>query len=191
MNENLMVGILGDRKSGKSFTWNALFNKREVKTGKNLRRLYLTELEYVNVFLINGSAELRKKSVAQIITVDKPRIILCSLQYVKDVTKTINYFDRNNYFQYLHWLNPGYNDVHDSALFYHLGIINKIMEKEGSMVGVRNAKLDVEHRVEELRHFIYGWAKGHDLVIVDKWRERRKTAVGSMHMPLHVKPSDM
>ncbi len=177
MNENLLVGILGDRKSGKSYTWNAMFNKREVKTGKNLRRLYLNEFEYVNVFLINGSAEIRKKNVAQIITVDKPRIILCSLQYVKGVTKTINYFEKNNFFLYLHWLNPGYNDEHDSPLFFHLGIINKIMAKERSMVGVRNAKLDVSIRVKEICDFIYGWAKGNDLLIVDEWRKRKKKAI--------------
>lgn len=179
MNENLLIGILGSRKSGKSFTWNTLFNKREVKTGKNLRRLYLNETEYVNVFLVNGSAEIRKKSVSQIITVDKPRIILCSLQYVKNVSKSINYFEKNNYFLYLHWLNPGYNDEHDSPMFFHLGIINKIMAKEGSMIGIRNAKLGVDDRVKEIRDFIYGWAKGQDLLVVDEWKRRKQSAVVS------------
>lgn len=172
MDENLLVGILGSRKSGKSYTWNNLFNKREVKTGKNLRRLYLNDTEYVNVFLINRAAELRHKSISQIITVEKPRIILCSLQYVKEVRKTINYFERNNYFLYLHWLNPGFNDEHDSPLFYNYGIINNIMEKEKSMVGVRNGKLDVSNRAIELKNFIYGWAKGQDLIVQDKWKQR-------------------
>ena len=173
MNENLLVGLLGGRKSGKSYTWNALFNKPEVKTGKNLRRLYLNDYEYVNVFLINRSAELRKKSIAQIITVDKPRIILCSLQYIKPVSKTINYLDKNNYFLFLHWLNPGFNDEHDKPLFYNYGIINSIMEKEGSMIGVRNAKLGVEHRVQEIKDFLYGWAKGRGLLLVNERRKRK------------------
>ena len=176
MNENLLVGILGSRKSGKSVTWNTLFNKREVKTGKNLRRLYLNEVEYVNVFLINGSAEIRKKSVAQIITADKPRIILCSLQYVKSVSKTINYFEKNKYFLYLHWLNPGFNDEHDSPMFFHLGIINKIMEKQSSMIGVRNAKVGLDDRVKEIKDFIYGWAKGNDLLLLDEWKLKKKAA---------------
>lgn len=172
MNENLLVGLLGGRKSGKSYTWNALFNKQEVKTGKNLRRLYLNDFEYVNVFLINRSAELRKKTISQIITVDKPRIILCSLQYVKAVTKTINYFERHNYFLYLHWLNPGYHDEHDKPLFYNYGIINNIMEKEGTMIGVRNAKLGVDARVGEIKDFLYGWAKGRELLFVNERRKR-------------------
>jgi hypothetical protein len=173
MNQNLLVGLLGGSKSGKSFTWNTLFDKPEVKTGKNLRRLYLNDYEYVNVFLINRSAELRKKSISQIITVDKPRILLCSLQYVKAVVKTINYFERNNYFLYLHWLNPGYHDEHDKPLFYNFGIINNLMEKEGSMIGVRNAKLGVEDRVEEIKNFIYGWAKGNGLLGVNELRKKR------------------
>ena len=52
--DKLLVSVIGKRNSGKSSTWNSLFN-RTVKTGIKLKRLYLNETEYVNVFLVSGS----------------------------------------------------------------------------------------------------------------------------------------
>ena len=62
MSENLLISVLGNRNSGKSYTWNTLF-KQTVRTGTELRRLYLTDNEYVEVFLVSGSAEERKEYV--------------------------------------------------------------------------------------------------------------------------------
>lgn len=166
MDSNLVIGLLGKNKSGRSYTWKALF-KREVKTGKNLRKLYLTENEYVEVFLINGSAEERRISIEKIIKVENPRIILCSLQYTKGVLKTINYFLKQKYFLNIYWLNPGYSDEHDSPMFYNLGIINRILSMN-SIVGVRNARSGVERRVQEIKDNIYGWAKYRNLLRSNK-----------------------
>jgi septin family protein len=57
--DRLFVGILGNRNSGKSTTWNTLFNST-VRTGKNSRTLALYGGECVEVFLISGSPEERQ-----------------------------------------------------------------------------------------------------------------------------------
>ena len=44
MNDKLIIGILGPKSSGKTYTWNSLFG-RTVKTGKNLRKLFLNDKE--------------------------------------------------------------------------------------------------------------------------------------------------
>ena len=77
MEDNLVVSVLGNRNSGKSYTWNKLFG-REVRTGKKLKRLYFNENEYVLVFLISGSPEERHKYVGDLITAKQPEIVLCS-----------------------------------------------------------------------------------------------------------------
>lgn len=59
MRNNLLVGVLGHRNSGKSRTWNVLFGST-VKTGTLMRHLFLTETEYVEVFLVSGSPEERE-----------------------------------------------------------------------------------------------------------------------------------
>jgi len=60
MKNNLVIVIMGNRKSGKSTTWNTLFG-RQVRTGK--KKLYLTNYDYVEVFLVSGSPEEREKYV--------------------------------------------------------------------------------------------------------------------------------
>ncbi len=117
MDQNLLIGLLGNKNSGRSYTWKQMFGKRVI-TGKNLRRLYLTDNEYAEVFLINGSPLERKKDVQQIIKPENPRIVLCSFLYSKGIEKVLEYFVSNNYYIYLHWLNPGFNDKDNKSLFY-------------------------------------------------------------------------
>ena len=57
--EKLLIAVLGNRNSGKSHTWNTLFGST-VRTGKEERRLYFNDCEYVNVFLVSGSPEERE-----------------------------------------------------------------------------------------------------------------------------------
>ncbi len=135
MDERLLIGILGKGKSGKSYTWDRLFG-RLVKTGKNIRRLYFNESEYVEVFLLSRSPQKRHISVEFIIKDIKPRIVLCSMQYVSGVKKTFTYFVDKGFSLFIHWLNPGYNDNNDAPLFYNVGIINHILSLD-SVVGVR------------------------------------------------------
>src|SRR5690606_30980107 len=155
MKNNLVIGILGHRNSGKSTTWYGLF-KCEVRTGSQIRRLNLTDSEYVEVFLVSGSPEERGLYIADIIGNIKPRIVLCSMQYISGVTETINYFVDNNYFLNIQWLNPGHNDQNDIAHSDYLGIANLLLSFD-STLSIRNGKLNTAPRIQEIVDYIYGW----------------------------------
>jgi hypothetical protein len=159
----LMVAILGNRNAGKSTTWTTLF-ERTVKTGKYLRRLYLNDTEYVEVFLVSGSPEEREKDVEEIITVEQPPIVLCSTQYRTDVIETYDYFKNNGYSLYIQWLNPGYSDG-DFAYYDSLGLTERLLSY-GAVVAIRNGKEKTDNRINEFRAFIYGWAKYRNLIRV-------------------------
>lgn len=162
---NMLIGVLGHQNSGKSETWKMLFGDN-VRTGSNERRLYLTDDEYIIVFLVSGSAEERHKYVGDIIKVHKPRIILCSMQYIEDVTDTLGYFIERDYFLYLQWLNPGYYDNIDFPYHDYLGVLSYIQFKE-STISIRNGKLPAYNRANEIRNYLYGWANFNNLLIKD------------------------
>ena len=162
--KRLLVSVLGDKKSGKSHTWNTLFNA-VVRTGSTERRLYFNDCEYVNVFLVSGSAEERGEYVGDLIIADSPKIVLCSIQYIEDSKKTFNHFIENDYFIYCHWLNPGRSDK-GKPCFDNLGLADWILSKE-SMLGIRNGTIPANNRVNEMKEFIFGWAKSRNLVISD------------------------
>lgn len=164
MTERLVVSVLGNRNSGKSHTWNTLFGET-VKTGKYQRKLWLNNCEYVDVFLVSGSPEERETYVGDIITDDRPSIVLCSMQYRQDVTKTINYFSSKGYDFYIQWLNPGRSDM--ARAQDSLGIIDHLLDV-GATVQVCSGKTnDARPRVNEIRNFIYGWAHPRKLVSHD------------------------
>lgn len=164
MEDKLLIAVVGNRNSGKTTTWKELFG-RVVKTGVNLRKLYLTETEYVEVFLVSGSPEERGINVGDLITVERPRIVLCSIQYIESARDTFNYFFENEYSAYTHWLNPGYSDA-ECKYFDSLGLVNWLLEKE-HFISIKNAKHSPEGRVQKIKEHIYGWAKYRDLIIVD------------------------
>src|ERR1051326_8092129 len=62
----LAVIVLGNRRSGKSTTWNMLFG-RTVRTGTDLRQLYLQLDLSLSIFLVSGSPEERRLYVGDII----------------------------------------------------------------------------------------------------------------------------
>jgi hypothetical protein len=158
----LLVAVMGNRNSGKSSTWNTLFGS-EVRTGTSERKLFLNECEYVNVFLIGGSPEEREKYVGDIISENRPKIVLCSAQYKEDVKTTFNYFTENDYFLFVHWLNPGYKDP--KVQYYdHLGLANWLLAKP-SVIGLRSGHEPIQERVDEIKAYIYGWAKQRNLII--------------------------
>jgi hypothetical protein len=163
MEQKLMIGLLGGVKSGKTHTWNLLFEKKTVKTGKKTRRLYFDEKTYIDVFLISRSAQKRKMDVKSIVKDKEPDIILCSMQYAKKLPQTLKYFVDNGYFMYIHWLNPGFNDANDIPLFYDSDLVDYILSVPG-MLGVRNGKKEADERVKELKDFLYGWAAGRGLI---------------------------
>lgn len=165
MPENLLIGVLGNSNSGKSHTWNELFD-REVRTGTQMRPLYLTEDEYVEVFLVSGSPEERKLYVGEIITENDPRIVLCSMQYQAHAAETLDWFVDNDFFLFIHWLNPGYSDSNQEPAHDHLGLVNRILSEE-SLMGMRDGHVSPNERVQELGDYIYGWARSRDLVLTD------------------------
>lgn len=160
--DKLLVSVLGNRDSGKSHTWNTLFDGI-VRTGKDERRLYFNECKYVNVFLVSGSPEEREIYVGDIVTAQNPKIVLCSAQYREDVTETFKYFLENSYFIFTHWLNPGYSD-YDTLYFDYLGIFNWLLSQQ-SIVGIRSGKISAESRVREIKEYIYGWANARNLIV--------------------------
>lgn len=161
MTERLVVSVLGNRNSGKSYTWNTLFGET-VKTGKYQRKLWLNNCEYVDVFLVSGSPEERETYVGDIITDDRPSIVLCSMQYRQDVTKTIDYFSGNGYDLFVQWLNPGRSDTTKAQ--DSLSVIGHLLDA-GATVQVRSGQTnDARPRINEIRNFIYGWAHPRNLV---------------------------
>lgn len=160
--DKLLVAVLGNRDSGKTTTWSRLFGGT-VRTGKHARELYLSETEYVEVFLISGSPEERGKDVEELLQ-DDARIVLCSTQYRKGVEETYQYFLEKDYYIYVQWLNPGHGDI-DAQYFDSLGIAPWLLSA-GATITIRNGKNAPEPRVREIRDFIYGWAKSRRLIRV-------------------------
>lgn len=157
MDKRLFVGVLGNRNSGKSATWNTLFG-RTVRTGKNTRTLALYDGECVDVFLISGSPEERQLYVGDILEEQKCSIILCSIQYIEAVRNTLNYVVDNQFDIFVQWLNPGHSDAGDN--YDRLGLIPWLVSHEAT-VAIRDGKKPPQQRTEELRQFIYEWAKAH------------------------------
>ena len=162
MNDRLLVGVLGNRNSGKTHTWNTLFQRR-VNTGRNSRKLMLFPNEHVEVFLISGSPEERDVYAGKILNNQDCRIVLCSLQYTMEVRDSIKFFNDENFQMYIQWLNPGWKDQPDKPGWDSLGIATEILSLQSSLT-IRNGKVDAGGRVQEIREFIYGWAKFRDLL---------------------------
>lgn len=162
MAEKLVISVLGHRNAGKSHTWNTLFGET-VKTGKRQRKLWLNSCEYVDVFLVSGSPEERETYVGDIITDDRPSIVLCSMQYREGVTTTIDYFAENDYEIFVQWLSPGRSDVGEVP--DSLALVPYLLSA-GATVQVRSGRLDnARPRVNNIRNFIYGWAHPRGLVM--------------------------
>ena len=158
--DKLLVAVIGHRNSGKSTTWNKLFERKRVNTGKNERTLYLGEGESVLVFVVSGSPEERNKYVGDIV-VGNPQIVLCSIQYCANVLESLGFFIERDFFPFVHWLNPGYEDK-ESVKDIH-GLI-PYLTKSNLLFGLRDGKLPPDERVGEMRDFIRGWAKSRGLV---------------------------
>ena len=159
MNSRLLIGLLGNRNSGKSYTWNELFGKT-VRTGKRPRQLELLPGECVEVFLVSGSFEERGEYAEDILASQDCRIVLCSLQYTDKVRETLSYLVDQDFHLYIQWLNPGYSDA--DQMDDQLGVVDEILQ-ETSTLTIRDGKADAHDRVREIREFIYGWASYRDL----------------------------
>jgi hypothetical protein len=160
MSDRLLVGVLGHRNSGKSHTWNALFD-RTVRRGANPRALELRPGESVEVFLVSGSFEEREEYAGDILKSQDCRIVLCSMQYAEEVGETLAYFMDQGFSLYVQWLNPCYSD--QAATFDHLGLAPRILAAR-SVLAIRNGQVNADFRVQEIREFIYGWARYRNLI---------------------------
>ncbi len=161
MADRLFVAVLGNKKSGKSRTWNVLFGG-SVKTRKRSKPLTLRPRECVDVFLISGSFEERKLYAGDVLRDTQSRIILCSMQYTEEVAKTLEYIRTSGFQIYVQWLNPGYNDRGKN--WDRLGLVNRLLVAR-SALAIRSGKVGPKARVQELREVIYGWAAYRNLII--------------------------
>lgn len=159
MGDRLFVGVLGNRNSGKSTTWNTLFNST-VRTGKNSRTLTLYGGECVEVFLISGSPEERQLYAGDILEKQDCRIVLCSIQYIETVRKTLDYIVESEFDIFVQWVNPGYNDAGEN--YDRLGLLPWLIGHQAT-IAKRDGKGRPQQRSEELRQFIHGWAKARKL----------------------------
>ncbi|WP_316219395.1 hypothetical protein [Bradyrhizobium sp. SZCCHNR2026] len=159
--DRLFVGVLGNRNSGKSSTWNDIFGAT-VRRGKYSRLLELRTGECVEVYLVSGSFEERNEYAGDVLDDQAAKIILCSMQYTEDVGKTIDYITKSSFDIFIQWLNPGYNDT--DQYFDRLGLVNLLLAKSASL-SMRNGKLATTDRVAEIREFIYGWAQFRNLIV--------------------------
>jgi hypothetical protein len=154
MPKRLFVGVLGHRNSGKSTTWNTLFDTK-VRTGKQSRILPLKRGECVEVFLISGSPEERQIYAGDILGNQDCRIVLCSIQYTEAVRETLGFVTQNRFDLFVHWLNPGHNEVGEN--YDSLGLMPWLLGHRAT-VAIRNGHIPPTARVKEIRQFIHGWA---------------------------------
>ena len=84
------------------------------------------------------------------------------MQHTKEVKTTLDYFVSNDFFLYIQWLNPGFRDSYKRT--DQLNIVDKILSFP-SLVSIRDAQIDATTRVQEIREYIYGWAKYRNLII--------------------------
>jgi hypothetical protein len=160
MAERLFVGVLGNRNSGKSSTWNSLFG-RTVRRGQYSRHLELRPGEQVEVFLVSGSFEEREEYAGHILKNQDARIVLCSIQYIEEVSQTIQYITEEGFDILIQWLNPGHRDA--SEYYDRLGIEEQLLWRRATL-SIRDGRVPLEPRVREIREFIYGWAAYRDLI---------------------------
>jgi hypothetical protein len=161
MADRLLVGVLGNRHSGKSYTWNTLFG-RTVKRGIHPHKLELKSRECVEVFLVSGSFEERREYAGDILSNQNCRIVLCSMQYVEEVRETLDYLVKEDFNFYVQWLNPGHNDP--GEVWDRLGLVNFILSQQ-SELSIRSGQGNAAARVQELREKIYGWPSYRRLIL--------------------------
>lgn len=168
MGDKLVVAVLGNQNSGKSSTWNSLFGADHeggtVRTGKHERHLHLNAAEWVNAFLVSGSAEERQRFIGKILPRQLPDIVLCSMQYREDVIETIDYFAEHRYDMFVVWLNPGFHD--DRRYADDLGLVDRLLRR-GACVLQRSGKDDPSTRCRDIRQYVYGWARFRNMLTTE------------------------
>lgn len=166
MKKRLAVIALGHSNSGKSTTWNKLF-QATVRTGPKARKFYLNAAQYVDdAFVVGGSPEERIKTISAIVPKTFPTLVFCPIQYVAGANRTFDFFLKNDYDILVVWLNPGAKDP--KAYPDSLGMISHLLSK-GAAVQQRSAKKKnaPDERAREIRQFVLGWATHRNLVTTE------------------------
>lgn len=159
--DRLFVSVVGNRNSGKTETWNALFGGT-VRTGQYARSLPLYGGECVDVFLVSGSFEERNKYAGEILDNQDCRIVLCSTQYRAPEDTSLAYAVEKGFEVYAHWLNPGWTDPSGVAFDKH-GLLPWLLSRKAT-VAIRDGQVTPPtRRVEEIRQTVFGWAKARNL----------------------------
>lgn len=168
--QKIAIIALGKRNAGKSNTWYQIFG-RKIRSGSKqltfngmkfkveVKNGSFEETEddiatYFNVFVINGSNEETGKQVEDHLDVDNlPTIVFCSVQYIKEGQKTIDWFRDHGYFLYIQWINPGYSH---SAYADYLE-----MEKRYSASGIFSqwSGKEKEDRATDILLFLCRWLR--------------------------------
>lgn len=188
MTDRLFVAVIGERNAGKSTTWNTLFG-RTVNTGKKARPLDVYAADSVNVRLINGSNEEKRRNLSEVFATSQLdvfvisgsneekkryaqevldnvdcRIVLCSVQYVQEAfERTWDYAFAEGFSIYAQWLNPGH---HGTGTWDRFGLVNRLLANN-AVVSIRDGRDNddkLHARVEEIRQHIHGWAAARGLV---------------------------
>lgn len=188
MADRLFVAVIGERNAGKSTTWNTLFG-RTVNTGKKARSLNVFAVDSVDVRLINGSNEEKRRNLSEVLADTELdvfiisgsneekkryaqkvleniecRIVLCSVQYGEEAfERTWGYVFSEGFSIYAQWLNPGH---HGGEAWDRLGLVNRLLAKN-AVVSIRDGREEgarLHARVEEIRQYIHGWAAPRGLL---------------------------
>ena len=110
---------------------------------------------------ISGSFEERGEYAGDVLGTKSCRIVLCSLQYTEDVRETLDYLIEQDFQLYIQWLNPGFSDP--DQVLDQLNLVDEILSQR-STFSIRDGRITANDRVQELRQFIYGWAKYRSLL---------------------------
>ncbi|MEK5175520.1 hypothetical protein NST63_20190 [Heyndrickxia sp. FSL W8-0496] len=173
MTNKLAIIVLGNRNAGKSETWKRLFNQVNIRTSSKKRKLYLNKIEYVDVFLINGSPEERGLEVDEIIKVETD-ILLCSVQYNKHGLKTIKKLYNCGFQIYIQWLNPGFADRNEYNDYLY--ILEELKALKNLETHKRSGKKEeVINRVSDIHSYIYNMAQKNNLLKTNKSNITTKT----------------
>ncbi len=172
-NEKLFVVVMGEQVSGKSITWETLFDRRH-RSG--IHMLQLNRYIHSRVLLFVSSPQENYWTLNAFLNTFRNRqrgenldIVLCSLQttltnnmvrrHVASAKDIIKHMDENGFDIFIQWLNPGFTSGIDNTP----NITDQIMSycEIDSVIGIRNenATLTPENRAGRLRDVILGWVQ--------------------------------
>jgi len=173
--KKIAVIALGKRNAGKSNTWYEIFGKtirsgvKRLPLNGNIASIQVKNASfeesgddikiYFKVQVINASNEESGYQLEDYLDVDDlPYIVFCSVQYVQDGVKTIDWFREHGYFLYIQWINPGYHDGQPYDDFLGLeeryiadGVFTKVSGKEK------------KRRAVSIVNFLSQWVRTNDV----------------------------